>query len=163
MSKGGWRGGFLSWEAGPLPDSEALGGSAGGRAWRGGATWNLLKQVSLGAELVDLLYQAAPSPLCPRAPQTLTFYTRALGWFLRPPSNLRSPPCTPATSTTGGVPMSLRGCFPGVSGPSQALPPIPSARAATWDHLLERGAAVDGLVHSWGEEEKKPSYARGWC
>lgn len=25
-----------------------------------------------------------------------------------------------------------------------------------------RGAAVDGLVHSWGKEEKKPSPARGW-
>lgn len=119
----------------------------------------------MGAELVDLLYQAAPSPPCPRASQAPTFYTRALSWLLRhqPPADPRSPPRTPATSTTGGGAYESKRALPRGLRPIIGLAPIPSARAATWDHLLESGAAVDGLVHSCGEEEKKPSYVRGWC
>lgn len=48
--------------------------------------------------------------------------------------------------------------------PVQALPPIPSALEGAWGQgeLSPRGAAVDGLIHSWGKEEKKLSYVTGW-
>lgn len=46
---------------------------------------------------------------------------------------------------------------------SEGACPIPSALEATWGQgaLAQRGAAVDGPVHSWGKEEKKASYVRG--